>query len=110
MERGRNGLIGWPPINPLRKRICHRNMGLPGGDGGYCVNVENGGVSATTAGSARKSSMYVKVKMEGVGIARKVDLTLHPSPQSLLHTLLTMFGKCKNQISCSQIYLYNSPI
>lgn len=102
IERGTNGLVGWPPINPLRKRICHRNIGICGGGGsgggdGYCVNVENGGIAAAAA-SARKSSMYVKVKMEGVGIARKVDLTLHHSPQSLLQTLLTMFGKCQESI------------
>lgn len=40
-------------------------------------------------------SLYVKVKMEGVAIARKVDLGQHHSYHSLATTLLQMFGKCK---------------
>lgn len=40
-------------------------------------------------------SLYVKVKMEGVAIARKVDLGQHHSYRSLATTLLHMFGKCK---------------
>lgn len=42
-----------------------------------------------------KKSMYVKVEMEGVGIARKIDLSLHHSYQSLQTTLAAMFGKRK---------------
>ncbi|KAI4377335.1 hypothetical protein MLD38_014980 [Melastoma candidum] len=38
------------------------------------------------------NSTYVKVTMEGVGIGRKVDLSLHHSLQDLMHTLLPMFG------------------
>ncbi|KAI4376678.1 hypothetical protein MLD38_014414 [Melastoma candidum] len=38
------------------------------------------------------SSKYVKVGMEGIGIGRKVDLSLHHSLHSLKHTLLPMFG------------------
>lgn len=40
-------------------------------------------------------SLYVKVKMEGVAIARKVDLGQHQSYHTLATTLLQMFGKCK---------------
>lgn len=43
-------------------------------------------------------SLYVKVKMEGVAIARKVNLGQHHSYHSLATTLLHMFGKCKLQI------------
>ncbi|GFS30818.1 indole-3-acetic acid inducible 5 [Actinidia rufa] len=38
-------------------------------------------------------STYVKVKMEGVAIARKVDVNLHHSYQSLRDTLDNMFGR-----------------
>lgn len=41
------------------------------------------------------NSMLVKVKMEGVGIVRKVDIRPHHSYQSLKDTLITMFSKCK---------------
>lgn len=98
-ERGTNGLVGWPPINPLRKRICHQSINLRGGFGGYSVTVENGGTAAASANNRGKnSSLYVKVKMEGVGIARKVDISLHHSSHTLLQTLLTMFGKCQESI------------
>lgn len=39
--------------------------------------------------------MYVKVKMEGVAIARKIDLTLYDSFETLTNTLIGMFGLCK---------------
>jgi auxin-responsive protein IAA len=39
--------------------------------------------------------MYIKVKMEGVGIARKIDVSLHHSFPTLKQTLLDMFGICK---------------
>lgn len=37
---------------------------------------------------------YVKVKMEGVGIARKVNLGMHHSFHTLNQTLMDMFEKC----------------
>ncbi|GJW82734.1 auxin-responsive protein IAA29 [Tanacetum coccineum] len=43
-------------------------------------------------------SMYVKVHMEGIGIARKVDLNLHNSYQTLVQTLANMFGKCYEEV------------
>lgn len=57
-----------------------------------CVTVENGGVGG--GGGGRGSIYkYVKVKMEGVGIARKIDLTLFQSYKILTDTLISMFGK-----------------
>ncbi|KAI4380456.1 hypothetical protein MLD38_006646 [Melastoma candidum] len=38
------------------------------------------------------NSTYVKVTMEGIGIGRKVDLSLHHSLHDLKNTLLPMFG------------------
>ena len=46
-------------------------------------------------GGAGSKSMYVKVHMEGDGLARKIDLNLHHSYHTLGHTLAHMFGKCK---------------
>ncbi|XP_017250501.1 auxin-induced protein 22A [Daucus carota subsp. sativus] len=43
-------------------------------------------------------SLYVKVKMEGVPIARKVDLGQHQSYHSLATTLLRMFGKSEENM------------
>ncbi|KAI5680911.1 hypothetical protein M9H77_02138 [Catharanthus roseus] len=92
INKDANGLVGWPPINPWRKRICHQNNSL----NINCVAVENGGngrgISAENRG---RNSLFVKVKMEGFGIARKIDLSLHYSHDSLLKTLISMFGKCQ---------------
>ncbi|XP_013585976.1 PREDICTED: auxin-responsive protein IAA29 isoform X2 [Brassica oleracea var. oleracea] len=40
-----------------------------------------------------KSSMYVKVKMDGVAITRKVDIKLFDSYESLTNSLITMFSQ-----------------
>ncbi|KAK3436846.1 auxin-responsive protein IAA2 [Eucalyptus grandis] len=44
--------------------------------------------------SGNKESTYLKVTMEGVGIGRKIDLSLHRSLHSLMYTLINMFGLC----------------
>ncbi|XP_060171119.1 auxin-responsive protein IAA20-like [Lycium barbarum] len=84
------GVVGWPPVNSLRKILCHQSSRGGGGAVNY-VMVENGG------GSSGRGSLYkyVKVKMEGVGIARKIDLSLFQSYGTLTDTLISMFGKSK---------------
>ncbi|KAF5748177.1 hypothetical protein HS088_TW04G00127 [Tripterygium wilfordii] len=44
--------------------------------------------------SSNSISMYVKVKMEGVAIVRKIDLMLYNSYQTLTNSLINMFSKC----------------
>ncbi|XP_076944320.1 auxin-responsive protein IAA5-like [Bidens hawaiensis] len=74
-HRNEGGVIRWPPVKLCRRKVCPQKMG-------------NGG----------SKSMYVKVHMEGMGIARKVDLNMHQSYQTLVHTLATMFGKCYEDV------------
>ncbi|XP_010437931.1 PREDICTED: auxin-responsive protein IAA29-like isoform X2 [Camelina sativa] len=52
------------------------------------ATVESVGSSSTISS---RSSMYVKVKMDGVAIARKVDIKLFNSYESLTDSLITMF-------------------
>ncbi|XP_016455270.1 auxin-responsive protein IAA5 [Nicotiana tabacum] len=88
------GVVGWPPVNSLRKKLCH-HIRRTGGAMNY-VTVENGGGGGGSGGGGRRSnSKYVKVKMEGVGIARKIDLSLFQSYGTLTDTLIAMFGKSK---------------
>ncbi|KAG9157394.1 hypothetical protein Leryth_027233 [Lithospermum erythrorhizon] len=77
--------MGWPPIMILRKQIRyhHRNGGGGGG----------GGVGSGGDGRFNRDWMYVKVNMEGFGIGRKVDLSLHHSFGTLTNTLKLMFEK-----------------
>ncbi|KAJ9548558.1 hypothetical protein OSB04_021101 [Centaurea solstitialis] len=72
-QRNDVGVIGWPPVKSCRKMNCHPKV--------------NG-----------SKSMYVKVWMEGMGIARKVDLNGHHSYKTLVHTLAKMFGKCYEDV------------
>ncbi|KAK4345164.1 hypothetical protein RND71_035340 [Anisodus tanguticus] len=76
----KNQIVGWPPINTWRKKQFHQ--------GGWITNDRNNIVGG-------RNSMYVKVKMGGVAIGRKVDLSLYDSYQLLTHNLLQMFAKCK---------------
>ena len=80
--------MGWPPIKFRRKKICSGNRH----DNHWTV-LDNGG--AAVGGGGNRNSKYVKVKMEGVGIARKIDLSRHHSYQTLTDALINMFGNCK---------------
>ncbi|MED6168046.1 hypothetical protein PIB30_008399 [Stylosanthes scabra] len=73
-ESGENEVVGWPPL--ANKKVVVR-------------------------GSRR---MYVKVKMEGVGIGRKIDLSMHHSFHTLNHALLHMFGKSHHHQSYQLTY------
>lgn len=80
--------MGWPPIKFRRKKICSDYR-----DDNDRTVLQNG--SAGVGGGVNPNSKYVKVKMVGVGIARKIDLSRHHSYQTLTNTLINMFGKCK---------------
>ncbi|CAL0330484.1 unnamed protein product [Lupinus luteus] len=79
-----NDVVGWPPVNSYRKKLRHDNYG---DDVAWIHRQPHSHVSVG-------STLYVKVKMEGVGIARKINLTKHHSFQTLKETLMNMFGKC----------------
>ncbi|KAK4369936.1 hypothetical protein RND71_009411 [Anisodus tanguticus] len=95
-EEDEDGVVGWPPVNSLRKKLCHQSRRRGGGAMNY-VTVENGGIGGRGSGSCGRGSSYkyVKVKMEGVGIARKIDLSLFQSYGTLTDSLISMFGKRK---------------
>ncbi|CAI8610353.1 unnamed protein product [Vicia faba] len=78
-EDDEEALVGWPPVYYRRKKLRYN---------------ENHVVSRN----------YVKVKMEGVGIARKVNLSTYNSFHTLNQTLMDMFGKCTSIGSVDQKY------
>ncbi|KAM1224887.1 hypothetical protein ACFX2G_044670 [Malus domestica] len=98
-DDGGNHVVGWPPIKSWRKKMHHdhyqHHQYYPLQNNQMANNYkenENDGSAA-----AANNSMYVKVKMEGEGIVRKIDINLHHSFQSLRDTLITMFSKCKSK-------------
>ncbi|KAJ9141005.1 hypothetical protein P3X46_031591 [Hevea brasiliensis] len=84
-----DGIVGWPPIKFRRRKISHRNKQNRVENN---QTVDNG---CPDCHGRPSNSMYVKVKLEGVAIGRKIDLSLYDSFQALKHTLLGMFGICQ---------------
>ncbi|KAA8521579.1 hypothetical protein F0562_012252 [Nyssa sinensis] len=82
IEGEENHVVGWPPIKTWRKKQLHHHQG------GRIIN--NPTAERERGGS---NSMYVKVRMEGVAIGRKIDLRLYNSYQTLTNTLISMFAK-----------------
>uniref|UniRef100_A0A5B6YND2 Auxin-responsive protein n=1 Tax=Davidia involucrata TaxID=16924 RepID=A0A5B6YND2_DAVIN len=81
-EEENHVVVGWPPIKSWRKKLLHHHQG------GRIVN------DRTAEGERGASnSMYVKVKMEGVAIGRKINLRLYHSYQTLTNSLISMFAK-----------------
>ncbi|XP_051152586.1 auxin-responsive protein IAA28-like [Andrographis paniculata] len=80
--------VGWPPVKSWKKKSNLRR------DNSAVVvnyvNVENGGAARRPENN---NSTYVKVKMEGVGIGRKVNLSIHNSYRSLTAHLVALFGE-----------------
>ncbi|XVE98361.1 hypothetical protein REPUB_Repub03eG0099800 [Reevesia pubescens] len=81
------GLVGWPPVKTWRKKLrCQIPNGGADNNRMVVVATENG------CGGRASNSTYVKVKMDGVAIARKIDLSVHNSFETLTTTLMRMFG------------------
>ncbi|KAK8641092.1 hypothetical protein V6N13_010521 [Hibiscus sabdariffa] len=76
-------VVGWPPIKTWRKKIFQQQHRVG--------RIGNNRVADTDSGR----SIYVKVKMEGVAITRKVDIRLYHSYQTLTNSLITLFARDK---------------
>ncbi|XP_038896899.1 auxin-responsive protein IAA29-like [Benincasa hispida] len=89
-----NKVVGWPPIKSWRKKHLHGlQQDGPGSDNYWMEEDEDDGIVF--------NPKYVKVKMEGMPIARKIDVGLYNSYQTLKTALIDMFSnscyqKCGN--------------
>lgn len=95
-----NGVVGWPPIKSWRKNMFLQHEQRGGGRMNITHNNNTNQRTALMAGVAENGvgsskPMFVKVKMEGAAIARKIDLSLYHSYQILKNSLIAMFAKCK---------------
>lgn len=86
-----NQVVGWPPIKSWRKKVLHHQH-----QAGHVVNSTRMATAGNYEYGTGSNSKYVKVKMEGVAITRKIDLRLYNSYQTLTKSLISMFAKCKN--------------
>ncbi|KAJ9184033.1 hypothetical protein P3X46_007817 [Hevea brasiliensis] len=81
-------VVGWPPIKSWRKKVLRQQQ---------APRIFKNRLAAAASWKENNgglNSKYVKVKMEGVAIARKIDLRLFHSYQTLTNSLITMFDKC----------------
>ncbi|KAI9117488.1 hypothetical protein K1719_011654 [Acacia pycnantha] len=92
---GESAAVGWPPLMSQRKKLH------------FDHEEEDAvtGIPHKRASGVSTDALYVKVRMEGEGIGRKIDLSLHHSFQKLKQTLIAMFEKC-NEYSDSYELAY----
>ncbi|KAJ6382984.1 hypothetical protein OIU77_031419 [Salix suchowensis] len=87
-----NRVEGWPPINSWRKKVLHQDQD----QARHVMNSSRMAAAGNYENGDGSNSKYVKVKMEGVAITRKIDLRLYNSYQTLTKSLTSMFAKCQN--------------
>lgn len=117
-------VVGWPPIRSYRMNSLVNQAKLPateefnsligssknsntvvGKGTNNCSDKNNG--SAKENGRLR-SSLFVKVNMDGTPIGRKVDLSAHRCYETLAQTLEDMFHTSTSTISSiRECFLYH---
>ncbi|GAB4830100.1 hypothetical protein Ancab_019742 [Ancistrocladus abbreviatus] len=100
---GVSQVVGWPPIRVYRMNSL-ANQAKSHATGELNSNIDENKGKGVIYGSGNKtdakpmqrghvkSSFFVKVNMDGIGIGRKVDLSAHSSYESLAKTLEEMFA------------------
>lgn len=84
-------VVGWPPVGTFRKNLGSSNLSKPTSaekdeEAAKSTEVENIGQKPET-----KSTMFVKVNMEGYAVGRKINLKAYDSYNSLSCALQKMF-------------------
>ncbi|CAL1375033.1 unnamed protein product [Linum trigynum] len=107
-------IVGWPPIRSWGRnkfdegnRNIYENTigcGLEEANNNYDDydgrDNNNNITRSIMSMNGSRSSRFVKVKMEGVGIIRKIDLSIYHSYPALIRSLLILFSKhCQNSSS-----------
>ncbi|XP_022131637.1 auxin-responsive protein IAA29-like [Momordica charantia] len=82
-DEDKNRVVGWPPVESWRTKAFHCRPHLPPPPPPP-LNCRR-----PVAGHR---SLFVKVKMEGVAITRKLDLGLYHSHNSLKNAIISMFA------------------
>ncbi|KAG7973255.1 hypothetical protein I3843_07G218700 [Carya illinoinensis] len=97
-EEEENHVVGWPPIKSWRVKQLHQHHDHD--QSGQINNADRTSAhhQRSSTGTGSSNSLYVKVKMKGVAIARKIDLRLYDSYQALTNSLITMFPNGRQNI------------
>ncbi|CAK9170391.1 unnamed protein product [Ilex paraguariensis] len=78
-------LVGWPAIKSWRRNFFHGHED--------CQLVGHWKTERGNSRTNTTNTMYIKVKMEGMAIGRKINLRLYHSYQTLTDSLVNMFIK-----------------
>ncbi|KAI3687109.1 hypothetical protein L1987_80800 [Smallanthus sonchifolius] len=92
LDDGVEGVIGWPPLHSWRKRMMEENQHERVEVVNREEDHEEGEININVM-NRNYNELFVKVKMDGVGIARKIDLNAFHSYQTLTTALIYMFDK-----------------
>ncbi|KAK1275785.1 Auxin-responsive protein IAA25 [Acorus gramineus] len=94
-------VVGWPPVRAFRRQRVSFQLSTKSKEmeepkkeekaAPTTEETEQDGDMRKDDGSSNRSSMYVKVNMEGYGIGRKINLGAHDNYESLSHALFKMF-------------------
>ncbi|KAK9726441.1 hypothetical protein RND81_05G215500 [Saponaria officinalis] len=104
-------VVGWPPIRSYRmSSMANQPKSTSideskGKDNGVYGTEDKVNAASKDKLSPHKSSLFVKVNMDGVGIGRKVDLSAHSSYESLALTLEEMFDNRAEKSNSEELVL-----
>ncbi|XP_062079629.1 auxin-responsive protein IAA11 isoform X2 [Humulus lupulus] len=108
VANGASQVVGWPPIRAYRMNSLVNQAKSPLTEGFNSIDEENRCINKVTGKADNgdekengvskenghlRSSMFVKVNMDGSPIGRKVDLSAHNSYEALARTLEDMFNE-----------------
>ncbi|KAF7804596.1 auxin-responsive protein IAA11 [Senna tora] len=114
---GSGQVVGWPPLGAYRMNSFNNNHAKSPATEGFNSMVEKGKnnhtmlMKTTDNGNGKnkicakenahiRSSLFVKVNMDGIPIGRKVDLSAHSSYESLARYLEDMFNEPTPVVTC----------
>lgn len=82
-------LVGWPPVRTFRKKLSTPKSA----DVDDLSKAKPSSEEVHGSGAARdeRSTMFVKVNLEGYAVGRKINLKAHPSYDALSRALQSMF-------------------
>ncbi|KAK7355964.1 hypothetical protein VNO80_15229 [Phaseolus coccineus] len=106
-------VVGWPPLRTYRVNSCNIHAKSTevfdsvtekskGNNTVVRKSADNGNDYNINAKEKRqiRSSLFVKVNMDGIPIGRKVDLSAHSSYETLAQTLEDMFNESTTVTTC----------
>ncbi|XP_061343465.1 auxin-responsive protein IAA11-like isoform X2 [Gastrolobium bilobum] len=110
-SNGLSQVVGWPPLGIYRMNSYNSHAKSPATEVFNSVVEENKSNKSADNGNDNKkiiskengnlrSSLFVKVNMDGIPIGRKVDLSAHSSYKTLARTLEDMFNEPTTVLTC----------